>query len=200
MEEIYVLKYTGPFGFIKPWTAVRDSETYSQQFLTPSIVTGIERKLFPELLKDDDGEIKKIVGHRLGYKQISQQQEQIQPRGWNEKGTKKNKTYERPYAILVRGVLIEPVLFIAFSKLEDAEVAAEQHICLARNEDILYPLNKIIKTSLEEFNSNDEDFSGFELIFEHTDQSFLVGYNRFKNNEAMYGHLRVVGNPVKRNY
>ncbi len=25
---MYVIKYSGPFGFIKPWTAVRDSETY----------------------------------------------------------------------------------------------------------------------------------------------------------------------------
>ncbi|MFT7482658.1 MAG: hypothetical protein ACI8WW_001596, partial [Oceanospirillaceae bacterium] len=47
MEKFYVVKYTGPFGFIKPWTAVRDSETFSQQFLTPSIVEGIEKKLFP---------------------------------------------------------------------------------------------------------------------------------------------------------
>ena len=38
--KYYVVKFTGPFGFIKPWTAVRDAsggETYSQQFLTPSI-------------------------------------------------------------------------------------------------------------------------------------------------------------------
>lgn len=42
----HVVKYTGPFGFIKPWTAVRDSETYSQQFLTPSIIEGMEKKLF----------------------------------------------------------------------------------------------------------------------------------------------------------
>ncbi len=200
MEKIYVVKYTGPFGFIKPWTAVRDSETYSQQFLTPSIVAGIERKLFPELLQNDDGDIQKIVGHRLSYKQISQQQEQIQPRGWNEKGTKNNKTYERPYAILVRGVLIEPVLFIAFNNLKDAELAFQQHICLARNEDLLYPLGEVIETSHDAFNSNEDDFSGFELVFEHTEQAFLVGYNRLKNNEAMYGHLRVVGNPVKSNY
>ena len=50
---LYVVRYSGPFGFIKPWTAVRDSETYSQQFLTPSILAGIERKLFPELLNSD---------------------------------------------------------------------------------------------------------------------------------------------------
>ena len=46
-------------------------------------------------MKSDDGEIKKIIRHRLAYKQISQQQEQIQPRGWNEKGKGKNKEYEK---------------------------------------------------------------------------------------------------------
>jgi hypothetical protein len=201
---MFIVKYTGPFGFIKPWTAVRDSETYSQQFLTPSIVAGIERKLFPELLEinsgNDDGEIKKIVGHRLRYKQISQQQEQIQPRGWNEKGSRNNKTYERPYSILVRGVLIEPILFLAFSSKKDAEHASKQHICLARNEDILYPDEEIMEVSENEFETNEELFSGFELVFEKTDKSFLVGYNRLKKNEAMYGHLKVVGNPVKSNY
>ena len=34
---MYVVTYKGQFGFIKPWTAVRDGETFSQQFLTPSI-------------------------------------------------------------------------------------------------------------------------------------------------------------------
>lgn len=29
----HVVKYSGPFGFIKPWTAVRDIETYSQQVI-----------------------------------------------------------------------------------------------------------------------------------------------------------------------
>lgn len=194
----YVVKYSGPFGFIKPWTAVRDSETYSQQFLTPSIIAGIERKLFPELLKNDDGKIKKIVGHRLSYKQISQQQEQVQPRGWNEKGRGVNKEYSRPYAILMRGILLNPELLLAFQDKDDAEAAVSQHICLCRNEDILYPDDEIIKTTQEEFDS--ELFPGFELVFEQTDASFLVGYNRFINNEPMYGFLKVVGHPVKTNY
>ena len=88
-NKLYVVKYSGPFGFIKPWTAVRDSETFSQQFLTPSIVEGMEKKLFPELLKEVG--IKKIVGHRLKYRQISLQQEVVQPRGWNR--TKKAKKF-----------------------------------------------------------------------------------------------------------
>ncbi len=194
--QLYIVKYTGPFGFIKPWTAVRDEEVYSQQFLTPSLVGGIERKLFPELLNEPWG-IYKIKGHRLTYSQISQQQEQTQPRGWNEKGRGANKEYSRPYAILKRGVLVNPVLSLAFEYKQDAESAIMQHICLARNEDILYPESEIIETSLMDFNENEELFYGFELVFEENDNSFLVGYNRLNGNQPMYGWLRVVGNPVK---
>lgn len=200
MEMIYIVEYTGPFGFIKPWTAVRDSETYSQQFLTPSIVAGIERKLFPEILKDDDGEIHRIVGHRLRYKQISQQQEQIQPRGWNKKSSGADKGFHRPYAILVRGVLLDPTLLLAFSSKKDAQTAISQHICLCRNEDILYPKSNISETTRNEFYTNEDLYSGFELIFEKAEDYFLVGYNRFKGNEPMYGYLKVVGTPVKSNY
>lgn len=193
---MYIVKYSGPFGFIKPWTAVRDEEVFSQQFLTPSIVGGIERKLFPELLSKEWG-IYKIKGHRLTYAQISQQQEQTQPRGWNEKGKGKKKEYSRPYAILKRGILLNPTIHLAFDVKEDAEVASRQHICLVRNEDILYPNSEIIATTPQEFNGNEELFYGFELVFEKTENSFLVGYNRLNNGKPMYGWLRVVGNPVK---
>lgn len=197
---IYIVKYSGPFGFIKPWTAVRDSETYSQQFLTPSILAGIERKLFPELLKKEEFGIFKIKRHRLTYQQISQQQEQTQPRGWNSVGRGQNKSLERPYSILTRGVMVNPVLILAFETLEDAEKAATQHICLARNEDILYPQDEVIEVSEEEFDTNDELFYGFELIVEKNEQSFLVGYNRIDENKPMYGWLKIVGNPVKNEF
>ncbi len=189
---MYFINYTGPFGFIKPWTAVRDSETFSQQFLTPSIVAGIERKLFPNLLSEPFG-FYKIKRHRLSYKQISHQQEQIQPRGWN----KKNNCFYRPYSIIVRGVLIEPNLYLGFDDEKDALHAAKQHICLCRNEDILLPDDSIINISEEEFDNQADAFNGFELVFEQNDQSFLVGYNRFDNNKPMFGWLKVIGNPVK---
>lgn len=196
---LYVVKYSGPFGFIKPWTAVRDSETYSQQFPTPSILAGIERKLFPELLNSPFG-VYKIKRHRLSYSGISQQQEQIQPRGWNAKGTAKARTYERPYAILVRGVLINPVLWLAFETLEDAQIASSQHICLARNEDILYPDEDILQIEESELDSDEETFHGFELIMEEGENSFMVGYNRMDSNKPMFGWLKTVGNPVKNVY
>jgi len=196
---LYCVKYTGTFGFIKPWTAVRDEETFSQQFLTPSMIAGIERKLFADLLKEDYG-IYKIKRHRLSYSQISSQQEQTQPRGWNVKGSGKKREYSRPYSILTRGVLLNPVLFLAFENRNDAENAHTQHICLARNEDILFASDEIIETSEEEFDSNVELFRGYELLFGKSDESFMVGYNRLNNNEPMYGTLKVVGNPIRNNY
>jgi len=193
---LYIVKYSGPFGFIKPWTAVRDSETFSQQFLTPSALAGIERKLFPELLTEPFG-LYKIKRHRLNYQQISQQQEQTQPRGWNIKGTAKNRSYERPYSILMRGIMVNPTLFLAFENHNDASIAITQHICLARNEDILYPDEDILEVTEEEFDADDETFYGFELIFEKNEQSFLVGYNRLDEGKPMYGWLKMIGTPVK---
>ena len=192
MEKFFVVKYTGPFGFIKPWTAVRDSETFSQQFLTPSIVEGIEKKLFPELLTEVG--IKKVVRHRLSYTQISQQQEVIQTRGWNSTKKGKQFLFERPTAILIRGVLLEPILYLAFSSQTDAERAFEQHICLCRNEDIMLPID-MLTVPKDRFDSDDE-FSGYELLFEYTEASFQVGYHR-QTKEPMFGKIHIVGTPVK---
>lgn len=192
MEKLYVVKYSGPFGFIKPWTAVRDSETFSQQFLTPSIVEGIEKKLFPELLSEIG--INKIARHRLSYTQVSQQQEVIQTRGWNNTRKGKEILFERPTAILIRGVLLEPVLHLAFHIKEDAEKAFTQHICLCRNEDILMPTD-LKEIGKEEFD-NEELFNGYELVFENNNNAFQVGYNR-QTQEPMFGWLKIVGTPVK---
>lgn len=191
MDKYYVVKYQGPFGFIKPWTAVRDSDAFSQQFLTPSIVEGIEKKLFPELL-EFTGELHKIVGHRLHYDQISEQQEVVQPRGWNSKKQGKQFLFTRPNSILMRGIMINPTLYLSFKSLDDAQRALSQHICLCRNEDMLFP-KELMEVSKEEFDS--EIFPGFELVFEAGEQSFLVGYNRY-TKEPMYGWLRIMGNPL----
>lgn len=189
-NTLYIVKYTGPFGFIKPWTAVRDSETFSQQFLTPSILCGIERKLFPELLSEPFG-LYRIQTHRLSYSGLSMQQEQTQPRGWN----RRKGGLERPRAILMRGVMLSPTLHLAFQSREDAETALRQHICLCRNEDIMLPEAEIEVVTETDFNQ--PPFDGFELVFEDSEQSFIVGYNRFDGNQPMVGWLKVVGNPVK---
>lgn len=193
----YVVKYSGPFGFIKPWTAVRDIETFSQQFLTPSIVEGIEKKLFPELLHEATGGIKKIQRHKLNYKGIDTQQEKTWSKG-GFKAEKKKDSLNRVYyqaeniAIIKRGVLLNPNLYLAFGSKKDSEVAFSQHICLCRNEDILLPL--------EFFEINDKEFAeieGFELLFDNTELSFKVGHNRFDDGSEMFGELKVTGNPIR---
>ena len=183
----YVVKYTGTFGFIKPWTAVRDGETFSQQFLTPSIIEGMEKKLFPELL-ENNGEIRKIQRHKLSYDAIDSQQEVTQTKGW--KVSKKEMTRER--SILKRGVMLNPVLYLAFAEKSDAETAMKQHICLCRNEDILLPNAEISELTEEQF----AELDGFELRFGESEQSFLVGYNRFDEAKPMYGWIEYNGNKI----
>lgn len=177
---VYVVKYSGPFGFIKPWTAVRDGKTFSQQFLTPSIIEGIRQKL----------EVNSIARHKLTYSSISVQQEQTQTRGWEKK--KQMKIMVRKQSILERGVLINPILYLAFVTMEDAQKSVKQHICLCRNEDVLFPDSDIKPMEETEFNH----LTGFELRFGITENSFLVGFNRFDKATPMYGWLEITGKPV----
>lgn len=180
---MYVVTYKGPFGFIKPWTAVRDGETFSQQFLTPSIIEGIEKKLFPELLGVSG--IHKILRHKLKYDSMNSQQEVTQTRGWEHK----NRTFLRGRSILRRSVLLNPVLSLAFKKEEDAVIASMQHICVCRNEDILLPESEIREMEEHQF----DQLPGFELRFGDSEQSFLVGYNRFDDNRPMLGWIEFNG-------
>jgi hypothetical protein len=189
----YIVKYSGPFGFIKPWTAVRDGETFSQQFLTPSIVEGIEKKLFPELLDDlYNGKIIKIKRHRLNYQGIDIQQEKTWSKGgisiYKDKGQ-----YKTNIGILNRGIMLCPNLYLAFEHEEDACHALKQTICLCRNEDLLYPIECLVLSDIE-FDMID----GFELLFTNSDKGFMVGHNRFNNASEMFGELKIVGNPIRK--
>lgn len=187
---LYTVKYNGPFGFIKPWTAVRDKETFSQQFLTPSIVEGIEKKIFPELLNVKG--IQKIKRHRINYLGIDVQQERTWSKG-GFKAKREKKKWKTNLAIIERGVMLEPHLYLAFDHKKDAEKAMHEHICLCRNEDLMIPSN-LLELSELEFNTID----GFELIL-NSDKGkmFKVGYNRFDDAKEMFGQLKVFGNPIR---
>lgn len=186
---MYLVTYRGTFGFIKPWTAVCDGETFSQQFLTPSIIEGMEKKLFPEQLKKN-GVIERILRHKLSYDGMSAQQEVTQPRGWTI--NKKERQMIRPRSVLTRNVMLYPKIILAFNTYEEAEIASRQHLCLCRNEDVVLPDADIIEMSEDEFSSLD----GFELRIDEKKKnphSFLVGYNRFDNNKPMYGWIEFNG-------
>lgn len=176
-----IVTYTGPFGYLKPWTAVRDGETYSQQFLTPSLIEGMRQKLG----------VAAILRHKLRYKGLTMQQEQTHPRGWRYEA--KKQLMSRPRAILVRGVLLEPELHLAFTTAAEADLAASQHLCLCRNEDVVLP---VARRTLSE--AEFDQLPGFELRFRETAEAdaFLVGYNRFLAGAPMYGRLETTGNPL----
>lgn len=179
---MYIVKYKGQFAFIKPWSSVRDLETYSQRFLTPSIVEGIEKRLFPELLKEKG--IKKILRHRLYAPAMVKDQEVIQSKGYEFK----SNTAARNTGVIIRYLLLYPVLYLAFATEEDAKRAEERAVCLCRNEDLLFPEGDMAKISESEFSK----LPGFELRFGKTKDSFMVGYNRYDDGKPMYGYLEYV--------
>jgi hypothetical protein len=192
MKNFFVVKYVGQFGFIKPWTAVRDTETYSQQFLTPSILEGMEKKLFPELLDEQfNGKVVKIKRNRLNYQGLDMQQERTWSKGGIEIKKEKNQ-YKTNLGILTRGVLLNPHLYLAFDNQEDAAVAMTQTLCLCRNEDLVFPM-EILEMSTEDLDT----IEGFELIPSDINTGFKVGHNRFDNASEMYGELHVFGNPIR---
>lgn len=190
--NLYIVKYSGIFGFIKPWTAVRDSETFSQQFLTPSIVEGIEKKLFPELLNEEySGKIIKIKRHRLNHQGIDIQQEKTWSKGGINVYRDKDQ-YKTNLGILKRGVMLNPNLYLAFENKSDADNAATQTICLCRNEDLMFP-EVVFECDLLKFS----EINGFELIFSSAENGFKVGHNRFDNAAEMFGKLEAFGNPIR---
>ncbi|MGH7503220.1 MAG: hypothetical protein ACREL7_15955 [Longimicrobiales bacterium] len=163
---------------------MRDEKTYSQQFLTPSTVEGIRQKLG----------VTAILRHRLSHSGFALHQEQVQAPAFKLNG--RTGMAERATSIIQRGVLLEPVLHLAFSTSEDADTAATQHLCLCRNEDVLFPspLNEalVVTVSEEEWNM----IAGFELLFGREEDVFLVGYNRFTGGEPMYGRLTISSQPT----
>ena len=76
--------------------------------------------------------------------------------------------------------------------MQDAKTASTQHVCLCRNEDIMLPSPEIMELADSDF----DDLEGFELRFGESEQSFLVGYNRFDGGKPMYGWIEYNGNKL----
>lgn len=172
----FVVKYTGPFGFIKPWTAVRDELTFSQLYLTESILKGMSQKLFGLGVMD------RIKRHRLSYDQLIEAQERTLP---------KHVKTAKAGGILKRRIMLNPVLHLAFGTEADAAIAAEQHLCLCRNEDLVWPSSPT-KMNEEEFNL----LPGFEYIPATGEEGIFHGWDRTLVDEDRY-HQKQYGNIVR---
>jgi hypothetical protein len=181
---LYCIRYAGPFGFIKPWTAVRDEITYSQTFLAPGTVQGLSQKLFGL------GERERIQRYRLQFDHMSEQQEMT----WapkrkliREKGVPRLNN-----GVLTRGVMLNPQLTLAFSTQDEAATALQQHICLCRNEDILLPDPTYGDSGIARLTASAfEALPGYEL--RPAEDGLPVGRNRYEPGAPMtYGELIIV--------
>jgi len=179
----YVVKYSGPFGFIKPWTAVRDELTFSQLYLTGSILKGMSQKLFGL------EEMNRILRHRLSYDQLVETQERTLP--------KLVKT-AKVGGILKRQIMLNPLLYLAFGTQMDALIAVEQHLCLCRNEDLVWP-SEPMSMSEESFNT----LPGFEYFPKtESEGGIFHGWDRTISGEAgyhekQYGTISRIGEPMR---
>lgn len=167
---MYVVKYIGKFGFIKPFNAVRDSKILTQKFLNESTITGIEKTLECE---------NNIIRHKISYDNISWQQECTESSGYDKK-------YLKNKSILTRGVMVNPKLYLGFENKNDAEKAYNNIILLCRREDLMYPI--------ELFESNESNFDnivGTESFKSDNENGFFVGFNKF-TKERMFTSIKVV--------
>lgn len=176
--DMFVVNYKnsiGPsFGFIKPYNAVRDSETYSLTYFPTSMVNGISERLFGE------NEINHIVRHKLSYDT---------ERGLQEEGvhTVVNSFVDAKEitSIHKKNFLTDVCVTLAFNTLEEAKHAQEQAIYVGQFEYALFPKQEdIVEMTDEEFSS----ITGVETFAasEDDENSLFVGFNRFKDNERMY--------------
>lgn len=187
MKEIFVVSFKGAFSFLKPFSALRDSEIYSQQFITTSTLIGIEFKLFEEESYKVTGKPTLIKRHKLNYECFSKQQENVSAEYSNFKfeKSKSGKIKCESIGIINRHVLLNPELFLGFEKLDYALLACKKIIKLGRSEDFLYPNFEILKMSEEEF----DNLKGTEF-FEDSN-GMCVGFNRFDNYSEMLGVVNI---------
>lgn len=174
---IYAIKYEGVFGFIKPFTSMRDELINSEKYLYPSTINGIEKKLFNNIQN-------RIIGHRLNFDSLSLQNETTRSIGLVNNRHKNG--------IVKRYVLINPKLFLFFYNFNDATMASKKSIFLSRNEDILYPNNKIYKLNENEL-ENIDGFEGVETN-ENDPEGVFVGFNKY-TQKRQYIKLEIYGTP-----
>lgn len=190
-DILYVIKYSGTFGYMKPWSANRDSKTKTNDFLTTSVLMGIEDKLFNELNVND----LKIKRHRLNFTNVCEQIETTTSINYSRVTKIKEPQYKKTTSIVSRLVLVNPVLYLCFSDYEFAKEAFTQHIVLGRNEDILLPeLNfGISEITTFEFDNN-FIYCGCESFISNSENEMALycGLNKY-TKEKQYLIKRVFG-------
>jgi len=173
---MYIVKYHGTFGFIKPSFAFRDELTFSQQFITKPTLIGMEFNVLKHDGYECSKDCKYIIRHKLNNKGFSIQQENI----LSEiiKFSKNGEVKHGGVGIIKRGLLLYPELYLGFNDLEIAKKFYNYMIRLSRKEDLMIPV-KFFECDDEYFDS----IPGVESF--DNEEGFLSGFNRYDNNSPV---------------
>lgn len=167
------------FAFFKPWNAVRDSETYSLTYLTPSVINGIE---YENGLPMDS-----IVRSKLSFRTDGMDENSIAASTNHLGGRGKNKNVTVSDTINTHKLhaLVNPVIYLCFDKIECAKVLSDNCIYGGRFEYPLYS-GEVEDITEDEFDS----IPGVETFKTNEEMmSIFCGFNRYKNNEKMYVNI-----------
>lgn len=173
MRKLYCVKYGKKikpyYGYIRPWNSVRDIETWSLTYLTPSFINGIEEALSIK---------SKIVRHKLTFDE-----------GMTKDFSKSVvylKNNKKSHTIHNRHILRNPELTLAFDNEEDAKVAFNLPLYMGQN---IYPIYPSYEYGIKVMTDDEFDLVGGVETFETTkddEMCVYVGNNRYRNNERMY--------------
>lgn len=164
MGKLYCIVYGGGlYGFIKPYNAVRDCETFSNTYLPPSLIMGIVKE------NNLSGQ---IVRHKLQFD------------GMCSSDFKRSRVFTNIESMFtIRHSLVHPVITLAFDTKADYEIMLHQSIYVGQHEYLAMPIRSFV--------CSESDFDGLPgvetfLTTKEDPEGFYCGNNRQDNNSRMY--------------
>lgn len=178
-------------GYLRPWNSVRDGETYSLTYLTPSIIDGIA---------DELGVTGKILRHKFRFSGMTDEffkSPEIPRYGVSKIRCDKDRL--RGVGISQIHQVCSPEIILGFENKEDAENAIRQTLYVGQTQYIIFPSTFVDDNEESEeyiFNESnyieemtEEEFSaliGTETFPTTKEDGVFCGFNRYRDNEKMY--------------
>lgn len=196
MSKLYCIKFGYPvkpyYGYIKPWNAVRDEETYSLTYMLPSFFDGLKERfnfhgnIIRHKLTFDLGGMSSEQGVRF----VPHPKENLIVKPFKDRWEKGgDKTWGLVKAIHKRHELVNPELILAFDNKEDAEYMLTQCIYFGQDIYTMCPIMFDESFGIKEMTHDEfNELNGVETFLTSKDDpcGFYCGNNRHKNNERMY--------------
>jgi hypothetical protein len=177
MSKLYCVQYKGLLGFIKPYNALRDDETYSLTYITPSMLDGIAKGYS---LKS------KIARHKLTFYGMT---ECDFIKGQPYEKYSDGKPFRNQSQPQKRHSLKNVTLILGFDNKEDAERMIMPTIYCGQSEYLLSPRRFDDNTQILEIDDCDFDkLQGVETFEcdENDEDALFCGFNRQRDGERMY--------------